>query len=178
MVLNFTPAFNYTDQVHYNVSYIIANQPVQMTTPTVWVVFAFLGIGLLLLSVLNIADTCNDLSGVLATIFLFISALQAFAVDTVSGFGVTSLLDSGIRTFALMENHTIYHYDFWGVALGLTFVISLANLYRLWLDSRRVTNIETPTSDQSDMPSGRTGRSAQPSRTKRGEKQSEQKGEV
>ena len=150
MVSNFTPAFNASEQVHYNVSYIIANQPVQMTTPTVWVVFTLVGIGLLLLSVLNLEDTCNDLSGILASAFLFISAIQAFAVDTVTGFGVTSLLDSGVHEFVLMENHTIYHYDLFGVALGIMFIISLANLYRLWLDSRRVTEQKMPSLDSRD----------------------------
>ena len=146
-VVNFTPAFNYTEQVHYNVSFMIANQPVQMTTPTVWMVFALVGLGLLLLSVLNLADECNDLSGVLATLFLFVSTMQAFAVDTVTGFGMNGILDSGIHEFALMENHTIYHYDFWGVVLGICFVIAMANLYRLFLNYHRITDQEQPKSD-------------------------------
>lgn len=153
MALNFTPAFNASEQVHYNVSYIIANQPVQMTTANVWIVFALVGLGLLLLSVLNLEDTCNDLSGILASLFLSISTIQSFAVDTVTGFGVTSILDSGVHEFVLMESHTIYHYDFWGVALGIMFVISLANLYRLWLDYRRVTDQATPSVDSRDRQS-------------------------
>ena len=155
MVANWSPALNYTEQVHYNVSYIIAQQPVQMTTSTVWIVFALVGISLLIISVMNIEETCNDLSGVMAAMFLFISAIQAFAVDTVTGFGVTSVVNTGsVNEFVLMENHTIYHYDFWGVSLGILFVISMANLYRLWLDSRRVTDQGmAPTLDSKDKQS-------------------------
>ena len=151
MAVNWTPAFNSTEVVHYNVSYIIANQPVQMTTSTVWIVFALVGISLLIISVMNIEETCNDLSGLMATIFLFVSAIQAFAVDTVTGFGVTSVVNPGnVNEFVLMENHSIYHYDIWGVALGILFVISMANLYRLWLDYHRITDQATPVVDRRD----------------------------
>jgi tellurite resistance protein TehA-like permease len=151
MVANFTPAFNVTEQVHYNVSYIIANQPPQMTTSTVYIVFGLVGIGLLLLSVMNIAPTCNDLSGVMAALFFVISAIQSFAVDTVTGFGVTGIINPGnVNEFVLMENHTIYHYDFWGVAFGILFIIALANLYRLALNPDKVTDQQRPTLDSGD----------------------------
>jgi len=148
---NFTANFSATDVVHYNISYVIANQPPQMTTAVVWIIFALLGIGLLLLSVMSKEETCNDLSGILATLFLFISSIQAFAVDTVTGFGVTGVTDSGAHEFVLMENHTIYHYDFWGVALGVVFVMSLANIYRLWLDHKRITEQQSGQLDRNAM---------------------------
>ena len=174
-VSNFTPAFNYTEIVHYNQSYIVANQlGVQMTTPVVYIVFSFLGMGLLLLSVMDIADTCNDLSGILASLILFISTIQSFAVDTVTGFGATGISDSGLHTFVLMENHTIYHYDLWGVALGIIFVISLANLYRLWIDYHRITNLELPGMNKNGTKgAGSSGRSPRPGRTNKSEEASE-----
>ena len=164
MVANFTPAFCVTEQVHYNVSYIIANQPPNMTTAVVFIVFGMVGLGLLLLSVMNIDPVCNDLSGVLASLFLSITTVQAFAVDTVTGFGVTGVVNPGnVNEFVLMENHTIYHYDFWGVAFGILFIISMANLYRLWLDSRRVTDQARPT-----LESGDTGAGQKPGNKKKG----------
>jgi hypothetical protein len=145
MGLNFTPIFNNSlDIVHINSTYTYANQPPLMTTPEIFILTIGLGIGLLLLSALSKAETCNDLSGILASIFLFVSAIQAFAVDTITGIGAVSncLVTTGgvcsLNEWVLMENHTIYHYDLLGVVLGLVFLVSLANLYRLWTDYRRI----------------------------------------
>jgi hypothetical protein len=145
-MLNFTPIFNTTsDIVHANVSYIMANQPPQMTTPMFEAMFILLGVGFLMLSAILSSDVGNDLSGILASIFLFISTIQAFAVDTVTGTGVTSMCTattSGICTqsqWVLLENHMIYHYDLMGIVLGILFLVSLANLYRLWTDYKRIT---------------------------------------
>jgi hypothetical protein len=85
----------------------------------------------------------KDLTSIFATLFLFISTIQAFSVNTVTGYGVTNLYVNGIRTFVLMENHTIYHYDFIGVALGICFIIAIANQYRLWLEWRRVKEVSS-----------------------------------
>lgn len=140
---NFTQYFNQSDLIHYNSSTIIANQPVQMTTELIWIVFALLGIAMLLMSAMDFNYVVKDLTSIFATLFLFISTIQAFSVNTVTGYGVTNLDVNGIRTFVLMENHTIYHYDFIGVALGICFIIAIANQYRLWLEWRRVKEVSS-----------------------------------
>jgi hypothetical protein len=47
-----------------------------------------------------------------------------------------------ITEWSLIENHIIYHYDLLGVVLAIIFLVSLANLYRLWLDYRKITEQE------------------------------------
>lgn len=149
MPVNFTPVFNATaDLVHINLTYSVANQPPLMTTQTLFILTILLGLGLLLLSALTKSDMCNDLSGILAVPFLFLSALQAFAVDTVTGTGMAASCVQGvsgacsITEWTFIENHVIYHYDLLGVVMGVIFLISLANLYRLWLDYKKITEQE------------------------------------
>jgi len=136
-------AFDPSERVHYNQSFSIAYQPVNYQTDTLWLVTCLIGIAMLLMSAMDFNYVVKDLTSIFASLFLFISTVQAFAVDTVTGYGVTNLEVGGIRTFALMENHTIYHYDFIGVALGICFAISIANTYRLWLERRRVEEVAT-----------------------------------
>jgi len=136
--LNFTSGLGTSNSIFYNVSYTIANQPPMMTTQTVWITFTLVGIFLLLLSAFTKSDMCNDLAGILACPFLLISAIQSFAVDVITGNTFVGGTDAPYLGVA-MQTHTIYHYDLIGVALGIIFIISLANLYRLWLDHKRFT---------------------------------------
>jgi hypothetical protein len=149
MPLNFTPVFNSTlDIVHVNLTYQQAVQPPLMTTPEMLFFTASLGVILLVISVATKLEMCSDITGIMALPFLFVSAIQSFAVDTVTGTGVASSCVQSISgsclstEWALIESHTIYHYDFFGVIMAILFVISLANLYRLWLDYRKVTQQE------------------------------------
>jgi hypothetical protein len=146
MPANFTPVFNATsDIVHINITSYIANQPPLMTTPNMLFFTASLGILLLVISALTHEETCNDLTGILAVPFLFLSAIQAFAVDTVNGVGMAQSCIQGTATacnaneWVLIESHTIYHYDLFGVVMAIILLVSLANLYRLWLDYRKIT---------------------------------------
>lgn len=108
-----------------------------------WLALILLGIGLLVLSALGKLGVMQDLAAILASIFLGVASVGSWAVDTVTGFGV---LTSDTR-YVLMENHTIYHYDLYGYVLGIVFLISLLNLYRLFLDYRRVTKQEAMEGD-------------------------------
>ena len=144
-ISNFTPIFNTTtDLVHINVSYIIANQPVQMTTLPIYMMGILLCIGLLLISAKGSIDAMNDLAGILAIPFALLATLSSFAVDTVTSSGVANQcvnLVSGVcqqTEWVLLENHVIYHYDLLGVINAFIFIVSLANIYRLWLDYTRV----------------------------------------
>jgi hypothetical protein len=166
-VENFTYIANITaNQWVYNQSFINANQPLTMTTQTVWLALVLLGVGLLVLSAVGKSGMVHqDLSGILAAIFLGVSFAGSWAVDTVTGYGV---LVSGSK-FVLMENHTIYHYDLYGFALGLVFLISLANLYRLFLDYRRVTKQEAMEGDGMRQRSGAGGQREAPDRKPKGD---------
>jgi hypothetical protein len=142
---NFTPIFNATaDLVHANVSYIIANQPLQMTTLPIYMMCVFLCITLLLISAKGNVDAMNDLAGILAVPFALLAAINSFAVDTVTSSGVTSQCLNTVSgacqqtEWVLMENHQIYHYDLLGVVMAIIFIITVANLYRLWLDYTRI----------------------------------------
>jgi hypothetical protein len=144
-MLNYTPVFDATtDLVHSNVSYIFANQPVQMTTPIIYVMCITLGLSFLLISAKGQVDAINDLAGILAVPFLLLATISSYAVDTVNSYGVANQclnLVSGIcqqTEWVLLENHMIYHYDLLGVIMGIIWIISLANLYRLWVDYTRV----------------------------------------
>lgn len=139
--LNLTSTIGSSNSLFYNTSYIIANQPPQMTTQTVWIIFALLGIGLLLFSRASTEPTCKDLAGVMAWPLLLVSAIQAFAVDVITGTTFASGTDAPVLG-ALIETHTIYHYDLIGVVLGIFWIIASANLYLLWLDYKRITQQE------------------------------------
>ena len=174
---NFTPVIDtLSHSVHYNISYMFANQPPQMSTPTIFLAFALLGIVLLLASRLDVSDTFKDLSGVVASLFLLLSAIQAFAVDTVTGAGVVGICSTisgstcSVSEYVLLENHTIYHYDIIGYALGIIFIISLANLYLLWIDSKRIINQEQSPNDRVNVPM----RSSYPKRDKREESEEDE----
>ena len=144
--LNFTTSLGTSNSVFYNTSYIIANQPPGMTTPTVWMFFISVGIIALLLSRISTEPTAKDLSGIIAVPILLISAIQAFAVDVVTGTVYTAGTDAPYLG-AIIQTHTIYHYDLIGVVLGILFLISIANLYLLWLESKRIIPEEQPRGD-------------------------------
>lgn len=143
--LNFTPELGTVTTILYNQSYAYANQPPMMTTQTVWIVFTLVGIGLLLFSRFAPEETCKDLSGVLAWLFVLVSMLQSFAVDTITSTVYAQSTTSPTPLGIIAETHTIYHYDLIGVVLAIVWAICWANLYLLYLDYKKVTTQqETP----------------------------------
>ena len=146
--LNFTTSLGTSNSVFYNTSYIIASQPPGMTTPTVWMFFISVGIIALLLSRISTEPTAKDLSGIIAVPILLISSIQAFAVDVAKEpLYIPNVSSTNIGY--VIQTHEIYHYDLIGVVLGILFLISIANLYLLWLESKRVIPEEQPIVDLS-----------------------------
>lgn len=149
--LNYTPFFDpISDEVHVNISQSIANQPLQMTTQWIWIIFALVSLALLIYSVKHHEDSEGDICGILSSIFLALTSWQAFAVDTVTGYGASAVCeDTSCRgqEFVLLESHQIYHYDVLGYIYAMIFIISIANLIWLWLDYRRISNQTTETLD-------------------------------
>lgn len=158
--LNLSTALGDYNSVAVNTSYTIANQPPQMTTQTVWLFFIAMSFILLIASRLDIESTAKDLSGVISWIFLLISAIQSFAVDVTNGTAVMAGTTSPYLG-AIIETHTIYHYDLIGVGLALCWVFATANLYLLWLDHDRVM-------DQKDNSDGNKPQWGKPGMKKRG----------
>ena len=155
--LNLSPAIGTSNSIVVNTSYIIANQPPQMTTQTVWLV-TIISAGLLLLASRAIQEpTFKDLAGVMAVPLFLIGAIQSFAIDVITG----TIFTSGTAApylGVMVQTHTIYHYDLMGVILGIFFVISLLNLYLLWLDHKRITNQEQEQMDRQKMQSRSAGK--------------------
>ena len=86
-----------------------------------------------------------------------IGAIQSFAIDVITG----TIFTSGTAApylGVMVQTHTIYHYDLMGVILGIFFVISLLNLYLLWLDHKRITNQEQEQMDRQKMQSRSAGK--------------------
>lgn len=139
MPVNFTPVINTSEIItNYNVSYTYSQTPPTMTTPEVFFFCLIGGIALLLLSAILPLGKCSDLAGAISSLLLGLSTIYAWAVDTVTSFGVTST-PAGI---ALMENHTIYHFDLLGFVSGILLIVSFLNLWLLWLDHKRISEQE------------------------------------
>ncbi len=159
--LNLSTALGDYNSVAVNTSYTIANQPPQMTTQTVWLFFIAISFILLIVSRLDIEATAKDLSGVISWVFLLISAIQSFAVDVTNGTAVMAGTSSPYLG-AIIETHTIYHYDLIGVGLILCWIFATANLYLLWLDHNRVM-------DQNDNSGGNKPQWGSPKMKERGD---------
>jgi len=153
MLSNFTPIFNQTtDLIHVNQTYLNSNLPITVTTPEIELFIVIAGIVLLFLSVLGKdGDLHQDIAGVFATAFLLIGAIYSFGIDTVTGYGMSSQIVGSQVEWVLIENHIIYRYDLLGVVLVLAFVISCANLWRLWVSYNKVVNPVLPVADQPTM---------------------------
>ena len=137
-VAAFDTAFNGNELVHYNQSYLISTRNVNSVPDTVWIVTVLLGIGVLILSTIGDNYVALDLYSIFASLFFLLGAYWAFAVDTVTGYGTVLVNTTSGREYVTLINHTIYHYDLWGVMCGILFIIALANQWRLWLDWKRV----------------------------------------
>ncbi len=153
MVFNpyFTPILNTTQIAHYNISYMYAQgQSPLMAPPEVFFFCLAAGVILLLISAFLPLSVCSDLAAVMSSAFLFLSSIYAWAVDTVTAYGVTTVLvnpgeippTDGVEEVVLMESHIIYHYDLLAYVCAIFLIISFLNIYRLWLDYKRITEQE------------------------------------
>lgn len=145
----FTPIFNTSvDSATYNISYMYASgQSPLMAPPEVFFFCLIAGIILLLVSAFLPLSVCSDLAAAISSGFLLLSSIYAWAVDTVTAYGAVALVVSTAGAAeetkaVLMENHVIYHYDLLGYFSAILLVISFLNLYRLWLDYKRITEQE------------------------------------
>ena len=135
--MNFTPVMDTMANVtHYNVSYSLSSNS---ATPFVfWLFMAMLGITLLFASFVLKEAQGNDICAIMAPFPILITAWQSLSVDIMGGYGVAV---SG-NTWVLLENHIIYSQILISLLFALLFIISLLNIYRVWLNSKVIDSSE------------------------------------
>jgi hypothetical protein len=130
---DFTPIIN--DPAHYNISYSLATS--SATPFPLWLFVAMLGLTLLFASFVLKLEQGNDVCALIAPLPILITAWQSLSIDIAGGAGVAAL-SNGTNTWVLMENHIIYSPVILAVFFGLLFIISLLNIYRIYLTSKTV----------------------------------------
>jgi hypothetical protein len=131
--------------MYINQTYVIADQPAMSEDE--WFFITVLGIALFVTStILSLFPWANEVDAMLSgisTLPLFISAFSATAIDKVTSYGVTSMFNatSGLRYWALLENHTIYHYDITGIFLWAFSFIAVLNTIRMVVNHKRIERL-------------------------------------
>lgn len=123
-----------SDVAIYNQTYITHTGG---TTPfVVWSGAILLGIILILLSFMSkmFPDGEEGLISILAWIPITYAIYTGFAVDMVTGFGVTSQQGQ----YVLMESHTVYHFDAVVVCLFILLAFAIGNTFRIWISQRKL----------------------------------------
>lgn len=138
-VLNKT--FPISDNAIYNQSFIMNNDS---STPfIIWCGAIIIGIILILLSLMSglFSNGEEGLVSILSWIPISYAIFSSFAVDMITGFGVTSQPDPGagfVNEYALMELHTIYHFDVVAVCLFVLLAFAIGNTYRIWVSQKKL----------------------------------------
>jgi DMSO reductase anchor subunit len=123
---NFTPVFNQTTEaVHYNQTYVMD----QTGYTPIWL---FMMISMVAISLLVIAYKFKDeMAALLSIIFSLVAALTSRTIDVVTGYGATYG-----NSYVLLEQHVIYHSDMLTVIFAICFILSILNLYYIYLLSK------------------------------------------
>lgn len=148
-VPNFTPYFNYeggdagTDYSHYNRTEVLDQAgyiPLEL----------FLFIAVSALVTLCVAYRfADEMCGMLSIIFSFAAMLASRVIDKVTSYGVTSQValtnaqGTAVQSheYVSMESHTIYHPEVLTIIFAICFILSILNIYRIYLLSKQeVTN--------------------------------------
>ena len=130
----FTPIIE--DPTHYNISYSWATNA---ATPfPLWLFVAMLGLTLLFASFVLKPDQGNDVCALIAPLPILITAWQSLSVDIAGGAGVAALSNGTTNTWVLLENHIIYSPILLAVFFGVIFIVSILNIYRVYLNSKTI----------------------------------------
>lgn len=132
----FNQTFDADDEAHYNITTKINTVPA--TPIEIWATAAILGLLLFLYS-LPPKATEGELEhsaivSVLAWMPIGFTAATSFAVERITGMGVTSIIENAPGTnqeFVLMEQHTIYHFNEIGILYGIFFLFAIINTFRI-----------------------------------------------
>jgi hypothetical protein len=99
----------------------------------------FVGLGLLILSLLLDLEHCSDILGILASVPLGAALYEsAKGLDIITSNGVSSFNYLGQNIFVSMENHNIFYAPELIVFNGVLLAVSIANWYRLYLQYKAV----------------------------------------
>lgn len=155
----FSPVINYVDYnlsysnaskeyVHYNMSF---SRDDNASTPfALWLFMAVLGLTLLIASFVLTTEQGSELISLIAPYPLLATAWQSLAIDTMNGFGVSSQVEwigvytankgstPNINEYILLENHVIHSEVLLAVFFLILFIVSLLNIYRLYLKAKTI----------------------------------------
>ena len=136
---NYTVAFPITNVVVVNQSYHIFDQ--NATAFPEWIFEVVLGLVLffaaLYASTKPEMGEIDSILSVMSCFPMFVAAFMATSIDYVTGYGVASTVINNISYYALVENHTIYHYDITGLVLWVFSVIATLNTIRVIVNHRK-----------------------------------------
>lgn len=139
-----------TDFVHYNMSFTRDDNG---STPFIlWLFVAVIGLALLIASFVLTTGQGAELIALIAPYPLLVTAWQSLAIDMITGFGVTSQVEwvgngsilfqkdamPNINEYVLLENHVIYSEVLLAVFFLILFIVSLLNIYRLYLKAKTI----------------------------------------
>jgi hypothetical protein len=139
---NFTQIIptNGTIVTHVNQTYMIYDQD----AVTLWDFYFYIIVGLILFILSCILscwpDRFNEIDAMfsgISSFALFIASFRSQAVDVVTSYGATSVLNGSQINVYLMENHTLYHFDYSGVFLWVLSTIALINTIRILITHKR-----------------------------------------
>jgi len=129
-----------TDTTYYNVSYMLAQNS---STPfAFWLFMALLGLTLLFASFVLKEAQGNDICAIMAPFPILITAWQSLSVDIAGGAGVAAIGGDVTNTWVLLENHIIYSQLLISLFFALLFIVSLLNIYRVWLNGKIIESSE------------------------------------
>lgn len=122
--------------VFQNTTHVIQNQTfVHSSTNTTalpfWIFITFLGLVFLAMSALLKQEQGIEMWALLAPIPLLISAWQSRAIEYVTSYGAVYGNIGSDPTFVMLENHTIYSEISITIVMGIIFLVSLLNVYRV-----------------------------------------------
>jgi hypothetical protein len=148
---NFTQTFPSYEIVHVNTTYQIASA--NATSSYEFFMELIMGFVLFFASLYtSTKPEMHQIDGILSamsTLPMFVAAFTATSVDFVTSYGVTGLVTntSTVTEWALIENHTVYHFDITGFVLWVFSVISTLNLIRIVVNHRKYDQIMKDSSE-------------------------------
>jgi len=130
---NFTPIISYPVKAYINQSYVFDDQ--NAIPVSEW--YSLITVGMVLFLASLYASTrpeMNQIDGLLSAMSclpMFVAAFTATALDEVTSYGAASSGNTTFPIFTLLENHTIYHFDMFGIVLWIFSFIATLNTIRI-----------------------------------------------
>lgn len=129
---NITKIYPPLDILIVNQTTIFNGPSLQYHTPLIlFLLMALIGLASLVLSIFLKPETPYDMIGYIAPVALAFSAIMSTGIDIKTSGGVSTVIVEGIKTVAIIENHTIYFDWLLTVFLVIVTIISIVNVMRI-----------------------------------------------